>query len=216
MAEINGPKIVTSGLIVALDAADKSSYPGSGTTWYDISGNNNNGTLVNGPTYTTVNGGAFLMDGSNDYIIVSTPNMSATNYTVMGIARYVSSAAGRIFSGRGNNWLMGWWAGYTENYYAEGWVTGPTYTAYGDLNWKVLAATGNIFTDTYSLYINGTNTATSSGGSQGPIGFNLGTSDGVNEFSNSYISVLLVYNRVLSAAEIQQNYNAQKGRFGLS
>ena len=215
MAEINGPKIVTSGLIVALDAADKSSYPGSGTTWYDISGNNNNGTLVNGPAYTTVNGGAFLMDGSNDYIDVPTPNLTSANYTVMGIARYVSTS-GRIFSGRSNNWLMGWWAGYTENYYAEGWVTGPTYTAYGDLNWKVITATGNVFVDTYSLYVNGTNTATSSGGSQGPNGLSLGAHNLAYEFSNSYISVLLVYNRVLSAAEIQQNYNVQKGRFGLS
>ena len=68
MAFNRGPKIVTQGLVLALDAASNNSYPGSGTTWKDLSGNNNTGTLVNGPTFSSANGGTFILDGSNDYI----------------------------------------------------------------------------------------------------------------------------------------------------
>jgi hypothetical protein len=68
MALAHSPSIVTSGLVLCLDAANPKSYPGSGTTWTDLSGNGNNGTLVNGPTYSSVNGGSIVFDGSNDYI----------------------------------------------------------------------------------------------------------------------------------------------------
>jgi len=68
MAFANGGKITTNGLILCLDASDKNSYPGSGTTWYDVSGNNNNSTLTNGPTFSNVNGGVITLDGTNDYI----------------------------------------------------------------------------------------------------------------------------------------------------
>jgi hypothetical protein len=55
MGFFRGPKIVTDGLILALDAASPRSYPGTGTTWYDLSGQGNNGTLVNGPTFSSAN-----------------------------------------------------------------------------------------------------------------------------------------------------------------
>ena len=61
-------QIVTSGLVLALNAADPNSYPGSGTTWRDISGNNNTGTLTNGPTFDSANGGSIVFDGSNDFV----------------------------------------------------------------------------------------------------------------------------------------------------
>jgi hypothetical protein len=65
MGFYDGPKIVTAGLILALDASDRNSYPGSGTTWYDVSGNNRHYTLVNSPTWNS--GGYFTFDGFNDY-----------------------------------------------------------------------------------------------------------------------------------------------------
>ena len=70
MAISRGPKIVTNGLVLALDAADKNSYVGSGTTWKDLSGNSFNGTLTNGPTFSNTNGGAIVFDGTNDYVNV--------------------------------------------------------------------------------------------------------------------------------------------------
>ena len=63
-----GPDVVDTGLVLVLDAADKLSYPGSGTAWKDLSGNNNTGTLTNGPTFSAANMGRIVFDGTNDYI----------------------------------------------------------------------------------------------------------------------------------------------------
>lgn len=68
MGLTHSPKIVTNGLVLALDAANNKSYPGSGVTWYDLSGNGNNGTLTNGPTFNVGNLGSIVFDGTNDYV----------------------------------------------------------------------------------------------------------------------------------------------------
>jgi len=77
-----GPDIIEDGLVLALDAADRNSYPGSGTTWTDLSGNGNNGTLVNGVGYDSGNGGALSFDGSNDYINTSLTYQNNNDYTI--------------------------------------------------------------------------------------------------------------------------------------
>ena len=74
MSYANGPKIVTDGLVLCLDAANRKSYPLSGNTIYDLSGNGNNGTFVNGPVFNSSNGGSVVLDGTNDYIEVATRN----------------------------------------------------------------------------------------------------------------------------------------------
>jgi hypothetical protein len=170
---------------------------------------------VNGPTYSSVNGGVFVLDGVNDYIDIPGPNMASTNYTIIGAARY-AVAGGRTFSGRNNNWLMGQWGTTTENYYAEGWVSGVASGA-SDTNWRIYAATGNIASDSYSMYTNGVLTAgPSTGGSQGPNGLGIGCYfPGLSEFSNSQIGILLIYNTVLTEAQIIQNFNAYRGRYGI-
>ena len=66
MATNGGPNIIEDGLVFAVDAANKKSYPGSGTTWADLAGSNN-GTLINGPTFDSGNGGSIVFDGTNDY-----------------------------------------------------------------------------------------------------------------------------------------------------
>ena len=214
MALSHSPSIVTNGLVLCLDAANRKSYPGSGTTWTDLSGNGNNGTLVNGATFSSANGGVIALDGVNDYIDVPI-NLSTSNYTIMGAARYVV-VGGRTFSGKNNNWLMGHWNGTTENHYAEGWVSGVNAGA-ADTNWRIYAATGNYSGDSWAMYVNGVlNAGPNNGGSQGPNGFAIGSyGPGNSEYSNSHISNLLVYNRVLTASEVQQNFNALRGRFGI-
>jgi hypothetical protein len=77
--------IVKDGLILDLDAAKRDSYPGTGTTWNDISGNQNNGTLVNGPTFNSGNGGSIVFDGVNDYANLSDPmslRLETFNFTL--------------------------------------------------------------------------------------------------------------------------------------
>jgi hypothetical protein len=215
MAGSTGPDIVTDGLVLALDAANKKSYPGSGTTWYDLSGNNNNGTLVNGPTYSSANGGVIVLDGVNDYISVSI-NLTNQSYTVFGAARYVT-AGGRTFSGLSNNWLMGHWSASTVKHYAVGWVTDSSGSEQSDTNWRSYAATGNYSTDSWAFYVNGElETGPNTGGSNGPNGFAIGKyGPGNSEYSNAHISFMLCYNRVLTAAEIKQNFNALRDRFGI-
>ena len=85
MAFANGGRIVTDGLVLSLDAADQNSYPGSDTTWNDLSGNGNNGTLVNGPTFNSANGGSIVFDGTSQYIDCGSSsllNFGTGNYTL--------------------------------------------------------------------------------------------------------------------------------------
>jgi hypothetical protein len=207
------PRIVTDGLTNYFDAGNTKSYPGSGTTWYNLIPGGVNGTLTNGPTYSSANGGVIALDGVNDYISIPI-NLSTSTYTVMGTARYVV-VGGRIFSALSNNWLMGHWSSSTENYYAEGWVSSVG-AGTGNTNWRIYAATGNYSGDSWSMYVNGQlNVSPNNGGSAGPNGFAIGSYAGSGEFSNSQISNLLIYNRVLSAAEVSQNFNALRGRFSI-
>jgi hypothetical protein len=207
------PAIVTSGLIIYLDAANTNSYPGTGTTWYDLSGNNNNATLVNSPT---LSGQVFQFNGTNQYATVSSINLASSNYTVMGAARYSGATRGRIITSITNNWLIGHWSNTLDNYYAEGWasVVNPA----GTTAWKVYAGTGNISLDQYSLYSGDQQLINNSaGGTVGPNGLSLGRwgQGGGSEYSTCEVGFVVAYNRVLSQTEITQNYNALKSRYGL-
>lgn len=214
MAFSNGPTIVRDGLVLAWDASDKNSYPGSGTIIYDISGNGNNGTLYNGVGFSNVNGGVLTFDGTNDYVQCGAPNLSSSNFTVVGAARYSGATRGRMINAANNNWLLGHWSNSVANYYAEGWVTGVG-AGGSDTNWRIYAGTGNIGTDSYNFYINSVlNTGPSNAGAAGPNGITIGTLG--TEWSTGEFSFVYVYNRVLTVAEILQNYNAQKSRFGLN
>lgn len=219
MSLAHSSNIVTNGLIHYFDAANPKSYPGSGTTWNNLIGSTN-GTLVNGATFSSVNGGVIVLSGApnNQYIDIPI-NLTNSTYTIMGAARYVTNpggiTAGRTFSAKNNNWLMGHWNGLNENYYAENWVTAAG-AGTADLNWRTYAATGNYSSDSWSFYVNGIlNTGPNTLGTNGPNGFAIGSIGGTSEFSNSHISNLLIYNRVLSTTEILQNHNALKSRYGL-
>lgn len=79
----HGSSIITNGLILCLDAANPKSYPGSGSTWYDLSGNGNHGTLINGPTYNSVNKGSIVFDGSDDYVTIQhATSLEISNKTI--------------------------------------------------------------------------------------------------------------------------------------
>jgi hypothetical protein len=208
-------KITRDSLICYLDATDINSYPGSGTSWFDLSGNGANGTLVNGVTYNSgIAGGVLVTNGSNQYITVPCGNLSSTNYTVIAGAKY-NSVGGRIISAESNNWLLGWWSSSTENYYAEGWVS-PVQNGPQNTSWKIMAGTGNISEDQYILYVNSVATYSNQSGAQGPFNLSLGRyAPGNSEYSNAHISYVLVYNRVLNPYEISEVYQATRGRFGI-
>ena len=100
MSSKGGPDINENGLVLHLDAANNKSYPGSGTTWTDLSGNDNNGTLTNGPTFNASNMGSIALDGTNDYIYRSSlSNFNSSTYTVLLWAKFNSmSTYGILFS----------------------------------------------------------------------------------------------------------------------
>jgi hypothetical protein len=208
---------ITNGLLLYWDAGNLDSYPGTGTTIYDLSGNGNNGTLVNGVGYNQTNGGVLTFDGVDDYVISSTPNLSATNNTVMGAARYTgTSPHGRMINAVNNNWLLGHWTNSTENYYAEGTVYGIS-AGPNDTNWRIYTGTGDISGDSWGFYVNNSLIAQNNAGVQGPNGISIGAQTYISftEPSTGQFSFVLVYNRVLTATEMTQNYNYFKGRFGL-
>ena len=85
-----GPNIIKDGLVLTLDASSQRSYPGSGTTWYDLSGNGNNGTLTNGPTFDSGNGGSIVFDGTNDYVNGPTTNsVIGNNISLISLSAWV-------------------------------------------------------------------------------------------------------------------------------
>jgi hypothetical protein len=221
--------IVSSGLVLNLDASFKSSYPGTGTTCYDISGSgNNNGTLINGPIFGTANGGQITFDGVNDYILVN--NNSSLNLTNLTVSAWVkpinnnySPIIFRYFNITSYN---GWHLYYNGTKFAVGgretssaYLTITSTNNYAINNWYNLTWTksGNI----WSLYINGVLDNSLNLGVGNVIFTNnnltIGSeyTSGSSGFSNINIGNVNIYDRPLSASEVLQNFNATKTRFGL-
>jgi hypothetical protein len=229
MAFNRGPKIVTNGLVLALDAASKNSYPGSGTTWTDLSGNNNNGTLVNGPTFDSGNGGSIFTDGTNDYISSSYFGNTADSFTFSVWFKndnYSESkfplVRGRDGSGAGWSIAIGiYTSGLSESAVVTTSAGATQFTATGTstlaLNtWYYLTG---VWTAGVSIkhYVNGILEATTNTSSTNlrtsTEGWVIGTLN--TTFTSGYNAIAQIYNRALSATEIQQNFNAQKSRFNL-
>jgi hypothetical protein len=208
--------IITNGLVMYLDADSPESYPGSGTNWYDLSNNNNNGVLNGGITYTTNGGyGVIQLNGTGNYVRVSSLNLSSGNFTVIGGTRYTGGGNGRILSALTNNWLLGHWNDSVLNYYANGWVSSVGAGA-ADTSWRIYTGTGNPTAGIYSMYVNGTLNVSNSNGTAGPNGLAIGAyGPSLTEYTNGQISFVLAYNRVLTADEINRTYNAFKYRIGL-
>lgn len=199
--------IVRDGLICCLDPASVKSYTGSGSTVTDVSGNGNNGTITGSITLTD---NVFQFTSGN--YITTTLNLSVGTYTVMASARWTGGLNGRIITSSNNNWLMGHWAGTTENHYAEGWVSAVSSGA-GDTNWRIYAASGNSPIDSWQMYVNGIQTYSNSNGSAGPNA--PGINCNVGEHSNGQCGIFMVYNRVLTVSEIYRNFEALRGRHGI-
>ena len=214
-------KVVTDGLVLALNAADRNSYLGSGNDWIDLSANNNNGTLTNGPTFNTTNGGNIVFDGSNDFI--NCGNNSSLQITVGTISAWVkTSTPGSSY--RGIITKQSAWGLFLNNgvLIAYDWGGGGDRTTginIADNTWKNVVMT---FTETVGtpsnnaiVYLNGVSVLTATvRHSSHAVSVQIGDGNASQNLNGS-VSSAMIYNRVLSASEIQQNYNAQKSRFGL-
>jgi len=213
--------VVRYGLVLDLDASNPYSYAGAGTTWYDTSGNSYNSTLTNGPTYSTTNSGIINFDGVDDYSVATVA--SITNSSTIGIWIKSSNYNNKIpVSIASTNYGSGPNIFFYNNYI--NWNTGDgagnpfSNSSYPNSSWHYIVVT-NDSTSNAKLYIDGVLIGTAgyrSTLSSTSNNFWLGRFSGDNNYTiNASIGASHLYNRVLSAAEVLQNYNATKGRFGL-
>ena len=223
MSYHNGPRIVTNGIILHIDAANTKSYPGTGTSWTDLSGNGNNGVLTNGPTYSSNNKGFFTFDGVNDYILATALNLNELTICAWVKFSSISNTAyptiiNKEVANTSRNFWMGLTPWFTFGRSVSGSDEGLTSSITPNLNqWYYVVAT-NTLAPVFSIYINGVlnNTATFSGSlSTGGSVTWIGTYRDLFYPMNGNIAQVSIYNRALSAAEIQQNYNSVKGRYNL-
>jgi len=228
-------EIVTNGLVLHLDAGNPFSYPatGVGTKWTDLSGNNNHGTLVNGVSYTDNNRGALVFDGTNDYVENSSPNLGITGDVSATLSCWfydenTSTSTSQALLVYGNGPSAGdtiaiilqnlsFSAAYNggQNVY----IANNLYTLNGWNNAVITKTPGAVNTTT-KLYLNGIQQTITSSSTITPnvvsriIRVSRWSNEGSPIYFKGRVSNCLIYNRALSAAEVLQNYNALKDRYG--
>jgi hypothetical protein len=217
------PAMPTLGLAFHVDASNYQSYPRSGTVWYDISGNNYNINLLNGPVYSGEYGGALTFDGTNDYGTTrSLTQLEMGNRScTIGAWFRTTATTGAIVTKRGPG------SGY-EHYiysggklYADGYGTPTGVSSVSAINNNTVKYGVVVFDYanlTIRLYINGVadnTTPLTTGGNDTSAYFNIARSQQYTDFFAGTIYSIQVYNRALSATEILNNFNAGRGRFNL-
>ena len=215
--------VVTTGLQLYLDAGQAASYPGTGTTWTDLSGNGRDGTLTNGPTYSSADGGSIVFDGTNDFVQCS-GSVTATAATFVAWIRRngtQGSYDGILFS-RGSsvtgmqfqssNQLSYMWNGAVNTYTWQSGLTIP------DLTWCMVAV--SVTSTAASAYLcqssgitSAINTVSHTSTTLNDI--KIGQEDFGGRFFNGSIAIAQLYNIALSAEQVSQNFRADRARFGL-
>lgn len=226
-------KIVTDGLVLALDAADTNSYTSGSTTWRDMSGNGNNGTLTNGPTFDSANGGSIVFDGVDDYGQFSNIDDFQVSSLTIDIWTKIleplngSSGFKGFFSTiQGSNGYQLFWNSSTQWFYfysqaaAINTISNSSYSSNTVLNISCTFNTSNSLLN--KIFINGIDSTHSRQATPLFIPSTLPPRIGgprADNFNNYFLEQELYsvrfYNRVLTDSEILQNYNTLKPRFGL-
>jgi hypothetical protein len=216
---INNANIVSNGLKMNLDASSPASYAGSGTTWYDLSGNNNHATLNNSPTYDAATG-SIVTNGTSQYLSVPLFNNSITNVTMQAWV-YINTPSKGVFiaNGYGNGYNVGIGSsnGYDENgsnasmlFSGARWMFNTnTYTAGWHLVTMVLngSSTPFIYVDNV---LKGSSTGYPGTAPNTPTGYlTIGAipNDNGRYYAGKFAAAYF-YDRALSLSEITQNYNA--------
>jgi len=218
-------RIVTDGLQLCLDAGNLKSYPTTGLTWTDLSGNGRNGTLsTTSIGYNSANGGSLVFDGTDDQVTVSGSSFTVTASTWIvwmrrgGIDGYDGILFSRVPQSVGINFLSGGPLSYTY----EGTSPGPGYNWNSELippdsAWSMVAFTFTSTGATAYLYQASGLTTASNNYNHPSVTVNdlrVGNDAGLaGRLYQGRIAQALIYNRALTAAEIQQNYLATKSRY---
>ena len=232
MAFNYSPKIVTNGLVLCLDAGNVKSYVSGSTSWNDLTGNKNVGTLTNGPTFNTGSGGNIVCDGINDYIDCgdAASSIRGTQYFTVEIFGKKPSV--------GSDFHVGAWTATNRQGFFLQWYTDSTiyfgvnnnttnssrysltYTSNFNHIVGVFDGTQALEANKSKIFVNGIQQnittfltcPTSVPSTQ--VNFYIGYLPNYGYGAN-ISAIVRVYNRALTATEILQNYNATKTRFGL-
>jgi hypothetical protein len=235
---INGPKMVTDGLVLLLDAADRNSYISGSITWRDLSGNNYSGSLINGPTFNNTNGGNITFDGTNDFVQINNTGsiLTTNNFTIDILCRPTSTITNATEATSGFGALTGQ-RFVTEPVFKD---TNPGAGVSVGTNGIVVAEhaggyipallsyTGTVSSTVFShivvtytnkqprAYLNTTLVKTGLTSARSAVNLTIGLIGGMQYgYFAGEIASVKYYNRTLSTNEILQNYNAQKSRFNL-
>lgn len=219
--------LVTNGLFVHHDASNAASYPGTGTTVTDLTGNGNTGTLTNGPTFSSSAGGCFVLDGSNDYInLANNASLCAKTGAPITLSMwiYVSSLTGCTLFSK-----------LTSSYGFDGYNVGMTNTGIANSTTngtgidRRLSSGSSVFSIntwyfvTFVTQITSTaastkyyvNTTLAYSGAHGNDSYNESNPLLLGVTLNGRIGAFYFYTRELSLAEITQNFNATRTRYGV-
>ena len=217
MALAHSPSIVTNGLVFCPDAANPRSYPGSGTSWFQLSGSNNTGSIVNGPTYNSANLGSLSFDGVDDSVSFAGNLGTMPTYTIMFWAKRdaenkmpVTSLVGTPFYWYGDNsWKYQHGGVNGEYYYSK-----PTSIPLGTWGCYCVVYNGS----NVSIYRQGIyqGQQSTTGIADWSAGIQVGNWQGGGGYSwQGLISNVMMYNTALTADQVTQNFNATRGRYGL-
>jgi hypothetical protein len=228
--------IVTNGLVLNLDAANPRSYlpPYNGTTWFDLSGNSNNGTLTNGPTFNSGNGGSIVFDGVDDYVGLGNilnfersdvfsinvwVKFDVNTSTQILVSKWLTSGyeiftlnPGKISwtlanAGGGSNQIR---VDSADNTFLPGEILNICTTYNGSSSSSGLSIYKNgVLLNTTSIYNNLTNSILNE------IEFRIGILGNSSFPTDGNVYTTQIYNRALSATEILQNFQATRARFGI-
>jgi hypothetical protein len=226
-----GARVVTDGLVFALDAADTNSYPGSGATWTDLTGSGRNGTLFNTPTFSSTNKGYLsFASASSQYATATTPG-DLSVWTVETLVRFTASYGAKVsmvvggqYNGSNKlNFSIGTNNAPTNYNIAVGFFDGAwhntTGITYAQNTWFHI--TGTYDGSTIKQFTNGEQVDSlnyvGTPASGGEIRINRRWDDVVSSGNlfDTNIATVKIYNRALSASEIQQNFQTLRGRFGI-
>lgn len=211
----SAPVVVTTGLVLYLDATQAASYPGTGTTWIDLSGAGNNGTLLNGASYSN---GGIVLDGVNDY--VSVPNVTKTANCTFSIW-----AKTTVFNAETMLFIAGADGSGPDLFFYSGVISWNTWDGAGAQFGAIPASANNgvwhnyvVVTDTVAnntkLYYDGNllgSTTYKSAAATAGLRFSTGTSW---HWTGS-VGAFLINNIAFTAAQVLENFTAQRSRFGV-
>ena len=238
-------RLVTNGLVFSIDAADRNSYIGSGTSWKDLSGNANNGTLENGPTYSSDAGGNIVFDSTNEnanfgdsslftptslgfsveiWYYQPIPILGSGGYTF--IDKWATGGNGEWIFGGSNSGLIYAWIYDISNGGFIGRIvaSADSYSLVGRWNHAVWTYDGGTVDGSNKVYINSTqrdDTNLSFGGTfvscvNGPTSVRVAYSNSaLGNGLNGKVASVKIFNKALTINEIQKNYDVLKSRFGL-